>query len=106
MCRAEQRGLIGDTPDPAQTQIRLSHIAAGGSALRRHTDPTAPGQPASPGRFLVAGQTRSHLDNYIGPPTAVTQILRTLTLHRDSYRYIVVVSVAHPALPIQKRDQM
>src|ERR1700761_5773892 len=28
------------------------------------------------------------------------------TLHHDSFRYIVIVSVAHPALPFQKRDHI
>jgi hypothetical protein len=27
-------------------------------------------------------------------------------LHNDSFRYIVNVSVAHPALPFQKRDEL
>jgi len=36
------------------------------------------------------------------PPSSA--LLRNSPLHNDRFRYIVVISVAHPALPFQKRE--
>jgi hypothetical protein len=43
----------------------------------------------------------------VGVDTAVDQRpAEHPTLHHDSFRYIVVVSVAYPAPPFQKRDDI
>jgi hypothetical protein len=46
------------------------------------------------------------LPHYFGPGIHSDANLTAPALHHDSFRYIVVVSVAHPALPFQKRDQI
>jgi hypothetical protein len=39
------------------------------------------------------------------PQTADMAAALVSMLRNDSFRYIVAISVAHPALPFQKRDQ-